>query len=185
MPARRAPAPRPAANAVILRLRRATSADVELLVRHRRLMWLAIGGRFRARLAPADPAYRHWVRRELAARHFLAFVVETTDGRPAGSGAIWLRPAQPRPGRRFRARMPYILSMYTELEFRGRGVASRIVREQIAWAKAQGYPRLTLHASEQGRPVYAGLGFQPTNEMRLDLPAPRPRTGRRALRRRG
>jgi GNAT superfamily N-acetyltransferase len=171
MPARRTPPARALPQAPALRLRRAGRADVELLVRHRRQMWIAIGGRLRAHLERADPVYRRWVRREIAARTFIGYVVESSDGRPAGSGAIWLAPTHPRPGRLARARMPYVLSMYTEPEFRGRGVASRIVEALVRWAKQRGYARVTLHASSEGRSVYARLGFEPTNEMRLDLPA--------------
>lgn len=29
--------------------------------------------------------------------------------------------------------------------------------------------RVSLHASVEGRPLYEGLGFEPTNEMRLGL----------------
>lgn len=155
------------------RLRRATLADLDLLTSHRRRMFAEIRTRrSRAELDRADAQYRRWVRRELPARHFLAFVVETPGGRPAGSGAIWLAPTQPRPGRLGqRPRLPYILSMFTEPAFRGRGVASRIVRAQVRWARERGYARIYLHASAMGRPVYARLGFAPGNEMRRDLPS--------------
>jgi len=71
--------------------------------------------------------------------------------------------------------MPYILSMFTEPRARRRGVASQIVRAMIEWSSRRGYRRIFLHASEEGRSVYAGLGFAPGNEMRLDLPARRER----------
>ncbi|MGP8078615.1 MAG: GNAT family N-acetyltransferase [Thermoplasmata archaeon] len=160
------------------RWRRATLDDLDLLVAHRHKMWLDIGGRLRSQLDRADPVYRRWVRRELLARHAFGFVVEARDGRPAGSGVIWLVPSQPRPGRLGRRRMPYVMSMYTEPEFRGRGVATQIVRAQVRWARERGYARIFLHASERGRPIYARLGFVPGNEMRLDLP------GRSGVRRR-
>jgi hypothetical protein len=34
------------------------------------------------------------------------------------------------------------------------------------WATEQGADRVTLHASDAGRPLYLSLGFEPTNEMR-------------------
>jgi hypothetical protein len=39
----------------------------------------------------------------------------------------------------------------------------------IAWCREQGYKTVALHASDEGRPLYESLGFQPTNEMRLHL----------------
>ena len=113
--------------------------------------------------------------RERRARTLFGLIVEARDGRPAGSGVVWRQPSQPRPGKLARPRMPYILSMFTEPEFRGQGVASRLVEAMIDWATHRGYRRIVLHASPMGRPVYERLGFVNGTEMRLDLP----RTGRR------
>jgi len=153
-------------------VRAATAADLALLVRHRRGMWEEIGGRSKVELDRADPVYRRWVARQSRARKFVGFLVKAPDGTLAGSGAVWLQPSQPRPGHLARQEMPYILSMYTEPTFRGRGVASRIVRAMVRWATARGYRRIFLHASRLGRPVYTQLGFVDGNEMRLELPAP-------------
>jgi GNAT superfamily N-acetyltransferase len=138
-------------------------------------MWEEIGGRTRAELDRADPAYRRWVVRESRAGRFIGFFVEGGGGHVVGSGAVWLQPAQPRPGRLSRLTMPYILSMFTEPEFRGRGVASRLVRAMVRWATDHGYRRIFLHASQLGRPVYEKLGFVNGNEMRLELPRRRAR----------
>jgi len=59
--------------------------------------------------------------------------------------------------------------MYTEPEFRRRGVASMVVSKAIEWCRKKGYGRLMLHASEMGRSVYKRFGFRRTWEMRLDL----------------
>ena len=44
----------------------------------------------------------------------------------------------------------------------------------IAWARAERLDRLVLHASDEGRVLYAKMGFIQTNEMRfkdrLDIP---------------
>jgi hypothetical protein len=39
----------------------------------------------------------------------------------------------------------------------------------IAWCKQEGFARVSLHASEHGRPLYESLGFEDSNEMRLNL----------------
>ena len=39
----------------------------------------------------------------------------------------------------------------------------------IAWCKGKSFARVTLHASEDGRHLYESLGFEPTNEMSLQL----------------
>jgi GNAT superfamily N-acetyltransferase len=160
----------PSAGRGRLKLRTTTANDLPVLVRHRRRMWEEIGGRTRAELDRADPAYRRWVVRESRAGRFIGFLVEDASGRVAGTGAVWLQPAQPRPGRLSRLEMPYILSMFTEPEYRGCGVASRMVRGMVRWATLHGYRRIFLHASRMGRPVYEKLGFADGTEMRLDLP---------------
>lgn len=134
-------------------------------------MFGEIGGWSERDLDRQDTAYRAWVLRERSAGRLFGLVVESADGTVAGSGVVWLQPSQPRPGRLSRQWMPYIMSMYTEPEFRGRGVATALVREMVRWATRKGYRRIFLHASPAGRPVYRRLGFENGNEMRRDLPA--------------
>lgn len=65
--------------------------------------------------------------------------------------------------------------MWTEPAHRRQGLGSRVLDAMLAWSRANGIRRLTLHASADGRPLYAKYGFKQTNEMRLDLPAGEPR----------
>jgi GNAT superfamily N-acetyltransferase len=60
-----------------------------------------------------------------------------------------------------------ILNVYTEAEFRRRGIAQRVMAVIIAWAEAYGLRGVNLHASDEGRVLYEKLGFVQTNEMRL------------------
>jgi GNAT superfamily N-acetyltransferase len=153
-------------------LRLGTEKDLPTLLRHRRRMFVEIRRRSRREMDEHDLRYRRWARAGLRSGELRAYVVEGPSGRPAGSGAVWLAPQQPRPGRYAGPRMPYILSMYTERWARGHGVASRIVRAMVDWATAEGFARIYLHASDMGRPVYERLGFVAGNEMRLELPGP-------------
>jgi len=149
-------------------VRKATSRDLEMLVRHRRGMWIDLGIRENAVLDEADRIYRQWAKSAFKNRTFVAWVAETRDGLKVGSGCIWLRAAQPRPNLKKKVQ-PYLLSMYTEPHFRRRGVASLVVKEAIKWCKKNGYSRLALHASRKGRGLYRKLGFGRTWEMRLNI----------------
>jgi GNAT superfamily N-acetyltransferase len=62
-----------------------------------------------------------------------------------------------------------ILNVYTEPEYRRRGIARLIMETMIAWCKQEGFARVSLHASERGRHLYESLGFEDSNEMRLNL----------------
>ena len=76
----------------------------------------------------------------------------------------WLsRPADPKP------RRAWILNVYTEREYRRQGIARRVMETMIAWCRQAGFQSVSLHTSEDGRPLYESLGFKPTEEMKLVL----------------
>ena len=152
-----------------IRIRSGRPSDLGLLVRHREAMWRDIAIHRPAEIRAAESPYRRWVRKESAAGRFHSFIAETRDGTIAGSGAIWLQPTQPRPGALAGSHSAYIMSMYTEPTARHRGVATQLVRTMLEWARKRGYPRITLHASRFGRPLYLKLGFEESNEMRFNF----------------
>ena len=119
-------------------------------------------------LAAHGDRYRRWARPLLAQGELVGIIAQTLEKRPVASGCVWFQPVQPRVLQP-RTRVPYILSMFTDRRHRGRGLATAIVERLIAEARRRGYGWVTLHASDQGRPVYERLGFEPTREMRLLL----------------
>lgn len=147
------------------RLRRATVDDLPTLIAHRRGMWEDMGGHTTEELDAHDRDYRHWARVRLRRGELLGWIVEE-KGAPVASGCVWVMRIHPRPGA-LTGETPYLLSMYTAPAARGRGHAKRIVKAAMAWAKKEGYPRMTLHASTMGRRLYESLGWEPTSEMRL------------------
>jgi len=62
-----------------------------------------------------------------------------------------------------------ILNVYTDPAYRRRAIARQLMQTMIDWCKREGLARVTLHASDQGRHLYESLGFEPSNEMRLNL----------------
>jgi GNAT superfamily N-acetyltransferase len=155
-----------------LPLREATLADIPPLVNHRRWMFDDMALQRGSRDAPAaldamDAAYAGQLRAWLADGSLRAWVIED-DHRIVSSGAILFVHWLPRPSD-LTERLAYLHSVYTVPEYRRRGLARRIVLAAIETCRAQGLRRLTLHASESGRPLYESLGFLSTNEMRLVL----------------
>ncbi len=153
--------------------------DLGVLVHQRRGMWRDMGVGTAAELDEADTVFRRWARQRLRTGKLVGFLA-VADGRIVSGGCVWLQEIQPRPGLRARV-VPYFLSMYTEPEYRRQGIAKRIVEEAVRWSRGHGYPRISLHASEMGRSIYAKLGFEATTEMRLKFAEP-PK-GKRARRR--
>jgi GNAT superfamily N-acetyltransferase len=87
----------------------------------------------------------------------------------AGAG-VQLQPILPRPvnvSTIGEGRQGTIVNVFTEPQWRRRGIAGLLVKEIIAWSRNEQLDRLILHASNEGRSIYEKLGFVATNEMRL------------------
>src|SRR5437879_11536253 len=138
-----------------LRIRRARLIDLEHLVSQRRAMGAEIGITDRRELDRADREYRSWGRNGLRNGTLLGWIVEDEKKQVAGSGCLWLQPIQPRPGIRT-SFQPYLLSMYTEPSFRGKGVARKIVDEAKRWSKEKRFPQLVVDAVNMRHGVYMG-----------------------------
>ena len=150
-------------------LRKASTSDLKVLVEHRHRMWVELWKPSPRQMAMHDRSYRRWLLPRLRSGELVALVIEGPAHRVLASGGIWFRPDQPRPGLT-QLTVPYLLSMYTEPEHRGRGFAGRIVHEAVRLCRQRGFLRVLLHAAPLGRRVYREAGFKRTWEMRLDLP---------------
>jgi len=64
-------------------------------------------------------------------------------------------------------RQALIVNVFTEPEWRRRGLAKLLMNTIIAWSRDQHLDGLVLHASDDGRALYEQLGFISTTEMRL------------------
>jgi GNAT superfamily N-acetyltransferase len=150
------------------RLRDVTLEDLPLVLRHRRGMFREMGYRDEGQLDAMEAVSRPLFANALREGTYVGFFAVDSQGRVAAGGGVILLVYQPNP-RGPRPRRPFVVNMYTEPEYRRRGLARRLMDAMIAWTKNEGYDALFLHASDAGRPLYAGLGFVPTNEMRLQL----------------
>ena len=140
--------------------------DVDLLAEHRKKMWLDIHPEYEREVGATEEGAKRWIRDQLSKGNLIGLIVRTPVGEVVGSGCIWLREEQPRPTN-MRLVVPYLMSMYTLKGFRRQGVASLIVKGALKWCREQNYDGIVLHASKEGRSVYEGFGFEPSNEMRF------------------
>jgi GNAT superfamily N-acetyltransferase len=105
---------------------------------------------------------------------YVGWLVRDAGQVVAGAG-VHIKPQLPRvshDGTRVAATsVPLVVNVYTEPQWRRRGIARALMNTLMAWAAAEGFDRLVLHASDTGRPLYASLGFTATNEMRWWPPA--------------
>ncbi len=150
-----------------IKLRLAGAADLAIIMHHRRSMFGEMGFSNEADLDIMEATSAPFIKAGLADGSYRGWLMENADGVVAGGGIVIVgypsSPLDPKPHR------VWILNMYTEPEYRGRGLARAIMEAMIAWCREQGFALVSLHASEAGRPLYESLGFKPTNEMRLAL----------------
>jgi GNAT superfamily N-acetyltransferase len=149
-------------------IREATLDDLPIVLRHRRGMFHDMGFRDTARLDAMEAVSAPFFDAALRAGTYRGFLAVEESGAVVAGGGIVLLEYQPHPldPRRYR---PFVVNMFTEPEHRRRGLARRLMEAMVGWCRDEGYRTLYLHASDEGRPLYAALGFEPTNEMRLKL----------------
>jgi GNAT superfamily N-acetyltransferase len=149
-------------------IRRATPADADTLIAHRRAMFFEMGFRDDAALDAMSVAFRPWLLARTETDEYLAWVATAEGGAIVAGLGLWLMDWPPHmigPG----ARRGNILNVYTDPAYRRQGIARRLMEVALDWCGAAGIRAVILHASDDGRPLYKKMGFQPTNEMRLML----------------
>ena len=144
-------------------IRQATLADLPLLLRYRRAM--------AEEMETPDPlavnrmiaALEPYLRSAIPEGRWHAWIAE-----PGGCGSVEI--IQWVPGKLDPTlRRAWIHSLYIEPSFRRRGIGRRLTETMVGWCREQGLRWIYLHASEQGRPLYESVGFEPSTEMRLKL----------------
>jgi GNAT superfamily N-acetyltransferase len=159
------------------RIRRATAQDAEIIAWHRARMFQDMG-----EIISGDAVEilrtktRALIKEWLANGDYAGWLASPAD-KPdlivAGAG-IQLQPILPRPlspSQIGEGRQGTIINVFTEPEWRRRGIGTLLMKEIIAWARGEDLERILLHASAEGRPVYEKLGFVESNEMRFVAPA--------------
>jgi len=149
-------------------IRQATLEDTEIIVQHRRGMFVDIGFPDDDTMQQKMAEFHPWLKTKMTAQEYLAWLAIAGDQVVAGLG-LWLIEWPPHLIGLSRQR-GYILNVYTHPDHRRQGLARKLTRTAVGWCAKHGIDFVFLHASPQGRLVYEGLGFQPGSEMRLQLP---------------
>lgn len=147
-------------------IREAAASESAIILHHRRSMFRDMGEGTVEELDRMVEVARPWLARALADGSYRHWLALDASGRVAGGGGVLLCPWPANPHDPCTQRA-VILNVYTEAEFRKRGVARQIMETILEWLKQQGFRGVNLHASAEGRPLYEKLGFEATNEMRL------------------
>jgi GNAT superfamily N-acetyltransferase len=149
-------------------LRRATIDDLVTLVAHRQSMFRDMGYSDEAVLNSMSSRFREWLPERIKEGRYHAWVVRASDGSIAAGAALWLMDWIPHMIGQGSQR-GNIVNVYTEEQFRRRGLARELVQAIVQWCRENRIDTIILHASPAGRSLYEELGFTASNEMRLQL----------------
>ena len=150
------------------KIRSATSMDAGTIAQHRRAMFADMGKRDVSRLDQMAAATRPWIERKITAGEYQGWLAVGPDGSIVAGLGLWLIEWQPTIAD-LSGRRGMILNVYTELAHRRLGIARLLMKSALDWCRENRINVVILHASDEGRPLYAALGFKPTTEMRLIL----------------
>ena len=159
--------------------RLATVHDAAAIAGHRAQMFYEMGSLTDDLMEPLALLSTDYMERTITADEYvgwLAYELHEPLHLIAGAGVL-IRQIPPFPtvdaaGNRGLAlgKQGLVLNVYVERAFRRRGIATVLMQEILAWSSRERIDRLVLHASEAGKPLYKGLGFIMTNEMRYAPP---------------
>lgn len=114
------------------------------------------------------PNTRRFFDKNIVSGDFVLFFMQDGDTIAAMGGITVFEtpPNQKMP----HGRMAHLSSMYTVPEYRGRGLASNLLKKLVGEATVLGCDLITLNASPMGKPLYLKHGFKEAeNELALAL----------------
>jgi len=140
-------------------IRRADFRDAGVIARHRARMFQDMGELSRETFDDFLAASQAWTERALANGDYIGWLAaaQTAPAVIVAGAGVQLRQVPPHPCRPSRdgvfakGRHAIVLNVFTEPEWRNRGVAELLMEEIIRWAREEKLDRLVLHASAQAR----------------------------------
>jgi len=148
-------------------IRDASTSDIPEILRQRRRMYEDIHHSDSVILDAVVSLSSAYLKTAMADGSFRAWLAVDGDRAVAG-GAVIISPWPAHPYD-LECRRATILNVYTDPEYLRRGIARKLMQTIIAWCQREGFARVTLHASDDGRHLYESLGFESSNEIRLNL----------------
>ncbi|MHA2305550.1 MAG: GNAT family N-acetyltransferase [Candidatus Hodarchaeales archaeon] len=149
-------------------IRPAVVSDIGDLVRLRRIMFESMGFKDPNRLELADKASSNYFHDAIPSEQFFGWLAFSSTGEAVGSGGIVIDYHPPGPINLL-GKIGYIMNLVVIPKFRRRGIARRLMQTMLNWLKDSDIQISSLHSTEDGRQLYEELGFENSNEMRLNL----------------
>jgi len=150
-------------------IREATPAEDDILVRHYLALWDSYEI-FKDQMRPDAAERSHAFIHDSRAHRQLAVFHAHVEGEVVGSVACDLRHLPyPEVVRAEFRKQGYIWCVFVEPAHRRKGIARSLVERAIAHLRSIGCTTVMLNASDDGEPLYAGMGFVLGKEMRFNF----------------
>jgi GNAT superfamily N-acetyltransferase len=150
-------------------IREANTADAQVVADLREAMFLDIGWieGTREDVVAATVTY---FERTIADGTYIGFIAED-EGVPVGTaGAVII--LVPPYGEDLEGRIPRVQNVYVLPEYRRQGIARDLFARLLDRLRAEGLRRVSLMATDPGRPLYEEFGFEDVPEMSILLDPP-------------
>lgn len=108
--------------------------------------------------------YRDWQHVSLHDGNYFGFIAEV-DAEPVGGVGQRITGWPPHPLHPDRALRGYVLNLFVEPGWRGRGVGRALMAAAEAEFRRRGVDYAILHATRQGRPLYERDGWDQASEV--------------------
>jgi GNAT superfamily N-acetyltransferase len=157
-------------------IRLARASDLELISWHRARMFQDMGELPPELFETFRAGSEQTLRRMFECEEYIGWLAnpENEPTRIVAGAGVQLRQIPPHPFTKQNGeaaiandRQAIILNVFTEPEWRRRGLAALLIKRIIDWSRREGIDSLVLHASDEGRALYERLGFIATSEMRF------------------
>jgi GNAT superfamily N-acetyltransferase len=155
-------------------IRLATNADIELISSHRAHMFRDMGELPPELFETFRSQSRDKLQRMFEQGEYTGWLA-SPDNEPehiVAGGGVQLREVPPHPFTKSNGeiaiasgRQATIQNVFTEPQWRRRGLAAFLIKRIIDWSRHEGIDSVVLHASDEGRALYERLGFVATTEM--------------------
>jgi GNAT superfamily N-acetyltransferase len=144
-------------------IREVRVGDVAAICGHRRQMFEEAGVAAET-LDTMGEAFPAWLVARIEDGSYFGYIAEEDSAIVGGIG-LRLIDWPPSPWHPTVNKRGYILNLYVEPSFRGRGVAKAMMAKAEECFRELGVTYEILHATVMGRPLYEKLGWEATTEM--------------------